>query len=175
MPEKLAEAPRDLEAISRQQSALILPRFTANDAFNLGVSLRARIESLYPNAPAVINIAHTNTDALIFHCTTASGAQPDNELWVARKRKTVKRWGISSWQMGRKFDGDEDKFRMTYGLGEDAGSYAIHGGGVPIRVRGVEGTVAVVVVSGLKQEDDHMVVVEGLERFIKDIATEKDR
>jgi uncharacterized protein (UPF0303 family) len=29
---------------------------------------------------------------------------------------------------------------------------------VPLRVNGVEGVVAVVVVSGLKQEEDHMVV-----------------
>ena len=69
--------------------------------------------------------------------------------------------------MGRKFDGDEEKFGAKYALGERAGEYAIHGGGVPVCVRGVEGTVAVVVVSGLKQEEDHMVVVEGLERFIK--------
>ena len=41
-----------------------------------------------------------------------------------------------------------------------ADEYAIHGGGYPVRVRGVEGVVAVVVVSGLKQEDDHAVVAE---------------
>ena len=34
------------------------------------------------------------------------------------------------------------------------------GGGVPIRVTGVEGVVAVVVVSGLKQDQDHGVIVE---------------
>lgn len=44
--------------------------------------------------------------------------------------------------------------------GEQAGEYAIHGGGVPIGVEGVEGTVAVVVVSGLKQWDDHGVIVD---------------
>lgn len=36
----------------------------------------------------------------------------------------------------------------------------VHGGGVPVRVRGVEGVVAVIVVSGLKQDQDHMVVIE---------------
>jgi uncharacterized protein (UPF0303 family) len=45
-------------------------------------------------------------------------------------------------------------------LGNNAGDYAIHGGGVPIRVTGVEGVVAVVVVSGLKQDEDHAVIVE---------------
>ena len=54
-------------------------------------------------------------------------------------------------------------------LGEKAGQYAIHGGGVPIRVRGVEGVVGVVVVSGLKQHEDHAVVVEGMLKIIKQL------
>lgn len=66
--------------------------------------------------------------------------------------------------MGRKFGGDERKFREKYGMGaEEGGRYTIHGGAVPVRVEGAEGVVAVVVVSGLKQEEDHMVVVEGME------------
>jgi len=85
---------------------------------------------------------------------------PDNDSWVARKRKTVLRWGVSTWYMHCKFGGDEVAFREKYGLGEKAGEYAIHGGGVPIRVTGVEGVVAVVVVSGLAQEEDHGVIVE---------------
>ncbi|KAF1958595.1 hypothetical protein CC80DRAFT_591538 [Byssothecium circinans] len=162
----LPEAPRDLETLAKQQDELILPHFTAEDAFNLGVSIRKHITTLYPTAPCVVNIAHANSDALLFHCTTAAGVQPDNDQWVARKRRTVKRWGQSSWYMGRKFDGDEEIFARKFVLGEQAGDYAIHGGAVPVRVKGVEGTVAVVVVSGLRQEDDHMVVVEGLRRLI---------
>ena len=60
------------------------------------------------------------------------------------------------------FEGDEIAFREKYGLGNGAGNYAIHGGGVPIRVTGVEGVVAVVVVSGLKQDEDHAVIVEAI-------------
>ena len=62
-----------------------------------------------------------------------------------------------------KMEGNEDYFAKKYMLGENAGTYAIHGGGVPVRVKGVEGVIAVVVVSGLKQEEDHMIVVEGLQ------------
>lgn len=65
-----------------------------------------------------------------------------------------------------KLSGDERLFAEKYSLvGERAGEYAIHGGGVPVRVKGVEGVVGIVVVSGLKQEEDHMVVVEGMEEF----------
>ena len=85
---------------------------------------------------------------------------PDNDSWVTRKRNTVLRWGVSTWYMGCKFQKDEKKFAETFVLGERAGDYAIHGGGVPIRVKGVEGVVAVVIVSGLSQQEDHAVIVE---------------
>jgi len=64
-------------------------------------------------------------------------------------------------------EGDEARFANKYALGESAGEYAIHGGGVPVKVKGVEGVVAVIVVSGLPQHDDHQVVVEGLQAFLK--------
>ena len=74
---------------------------------------------------------------------------------------------MSSWAMGRKMEGDEGKFAAKYMLGESAGQYAIHGGGVPIRVKNVEGVVGVLVVSGLAQHEDHSVGVEALEAFIR--------
>ena len=63
----------------------------------------------------------------------------------------------------------EKTFAEKYMLGDKAGQYAIHGGGVPIRVRGVEGVVGVVVVSGLKQHEDHAVVVEGMLKIIEQL------
>lgn len=50
--------------------------------------------------------------------------------------------------------------------GSVADEYAIHGGAYPIRVRGVDGIIGVVVVSGLKQEDDHQVVAETIQAFV---------
>lgn len=47
-----------------------------------------------------------------------------------------------------------------------ADDYAIHGGGFPVRVRGVDGVVGVIVVSGLKPEHDHQVIIEVLQDFI---------
>ncbi len=44
--------------------------------------------------------------------------------------------------------------------------------GVPVRVQGYDGVV-VVVVSGLKQEQDHMVVVEGFEECIQKIEEDE--
>jgi uncharacterized protein (UPF0303 family) len=77
---------------------------------------------------------------------------------------------MSSWAIRLKMGGDEDAFAKKFGLGAKASEYAIHGGAVPIRVKGVDGLVGVVIVSGLKQEEDHMVVVEALRSMVKEQA-----
>lgn len=89
------------------------------------------------------------------------------------------RWGLSSWGLRNKIaaaaaagSGPEDleaAFAKKFALKSANGSpedYAIHGGGFPVRVRGVDGIVGVIVVSGLKQEHDHQVIVEVLKEFI---------
>jgi uncharacterized protein (UPF0303 family) len=103
----------------------------------------------------------------------------DNEVWVRRKRNTVLRWGVSSWLMRNKMiashggtQGLEAAFAAKFALksscgGAAADEYAIHGGGFPVRVKGVDGVVAVVVVSGLKQDHDHQVVAEVVDEFIR--------
>ncbi len=72
---------------------------------------------------------------------------------------------------GGNADGVEEAFVGKYSLvsssgGKTADEYAIHGGAFPVRVKGVDGVVGVIVVSGLKQEDDHQVIVEVVRGFI---------
>ncbi|KAJ5550561.1 hypothetical protein N7535_001496 [Penicillium sp. DV-2018c] len=159
--------------------------FTSETAWSLGNALRNRILSLPENQrkPALISIALTGGNPLhiVFQAATERGTIPDNENWVRRKRNTVLRWGLSSWAMRQKMisglapgasaDQIEAAFVKKYAVptatgGAVADEYAIHGGGYPVRVKGVDGVVAVVVVSGLKQEDDHQVVAETIREFI---------
>lgn len=163
--------------------------FTADTAWTLGNALRDRILSL-PNTqrkPALISIMLATATSggtpphILFQSATESGTVPDNENWVRRKRNTVLRWGVSSWALRQKTIAGltagataaeiESAFLKKFALessngGAVADEYAIHGGGYPIRVRGVEGVVAVAVVSGLKQEDDHQVVAETVKEVI---------
>lgn len=75
--------------------------------------------------------------------------------------------------MHNKFAGDEVAFAARYGMDTGkAGKYAIHGGGWPLRVRGVEGIVAVVVVSGLKQEFDHAVIIAVVGAMLEEMGVE---
>jgi uncharacterized protein (UPF0303 family) len=102
-----------------------------------------------------------------FYQVTHSGTALDNDFWVSRKRAAVIRFGASTWRLHNQFEGDEEKFKAKIGLGETATQYAIHGGGVPVYVKSCDTPVAVVVVSGLKQWDDHQVVIEELEKVCK--------
>ncbi|KAL4759225.1 DUF967 domain protein [Aspergillus foveolatus] len=181
--------PRELAAQESSPSA-IFNSFTSDTAFKLGLALRTRILSLPSSQrkPALISISlggsngPTGAPHVVFQCATEPGTVPDNEVWVRRKRNTVERWSVSSWLMRRKIFagleggnadgiGAEEAFVRKYALvsssgGKIADDYAIHGGGFPIRVKGVDGVVGVVVVSGLKQEDDHQVIVEVVQEFI---------
>ena len=51
----------------------------------------------------------------------------------------------------------------------DDSKYACHGGGFPIKVQGVEGVVAVAVISGLMQTEDHAIVVEGIKKYLREV------
>lgn len=74
--------------------------------------------------------------------------------------------------MHNKFKGDEVAFAAKFGLGPKAGDFAIHGGGWPVRVQGVEGVVAVIVVSGLKQEQDHGIIVQIVAEYMLELGIE---
>ncbi|ETW83023.1 hypothetical protein HETIRDRAFT_242829, partial [Heterobasidion irregulare TC 32-1] len=151
-----------LPSITAQESSIVFPTFTSDTAWSLGVSLRERLLTL-TSKPVAISISLASSAPLpqvLFYTVTRPGTTPDNDSWVSRKRQTVLRFGCSTWFMHCKFQGNEVAFAAKYGLGEAAGQYAIHGGGVPIRVTGVEGVVGVIIVSGLAQEDDHQVVIE---------------
>ncbi|KAF2726337.1 hypothetical protein K431DRAFT_214039 [Polychaeton citri CBS 116435] len=181
-PESTLQAPpRDLEQIEYIDNSLTFPSFTAETAWGLGCALRTRL--LPFSKPVVIDISLAHGHHCLFHATTRSGTSPDNDTWVARKRNTVLRFGYSTWYMHNKYQGDEEAFAKKFGLafggsgvgggnGVRAGDYAIHGGGWPVRVKGVEGIVAVVVVSGLKQDQDHGVIVQTVSEVLEAAGVE---
>lgn len=122
--------------------------------------------------PALISICLANNQQVIFQAVNHTGTAPDNTIWIARKVRTVLRFGLPSFFYHVKFKADEAAFAAKYGLSPDqAADYAIHGGAVPVYVSGVEGIVAVITVSGLAQEEDHSVVVEALLDFKKRLET----
>ncbi|KAK0609926.1 hypothetical protein B0T17DRAFT_621223 [Bombardia bombarda] len=151
----------NIEELKNDGDSLTFNTFTADDAWELGHLLHARLAPLAVKTPALISISMANRNQVLFQCVTGPGTTPDNETWVQRKRNSVLRFGCSTWFLHCKYKGDEEAFRLKFGMSqEQAGKYAIHGGAIPIRVQGVEGIVAVVIVSGLKQYEDHGVIID---------------
>ncbi|KAM0434006.1 hypothetical protein ACHAPT_003950 [Fusarium lateritium] len=152
----------DLNELKADSDSFTLSSFTTEDAFELGNLLYARLLPFAAeDKPTVISISLVNSSQVLFQSVTGPGVTPDNEAWVRRKRNTVLRFGCSTWYMHNKFKGNEVEFAAKYGIPDSQkGTYAIHGGAIPIRVQGVEGIVAVVVVSGLKQDEDHGVIAD---------------
>ena len=145
----------DIETLDAEAARLILPRFDEDIALQLGLILLDLAKGL----PVVINIR--NAHRTLFH-VALPGAQANNDNWARRKSNTALMMGRASMAVGLK-NAARGNTLSRDGLAE--ADYADHGGAVPIRVTGV-GMVAVATVSGLPQEDDHRLVVRGIEALM---------
>ncbi|MFJ9035585.1 heme-degrading domain-containing protein [Streptomyces sp. NPDC102406] len=154
-PEKTATP--DIPTLEEQERTLVLPSFTYEDAWALGTLLVELARER--QAPVAIDI--TCGGQQLFHAALP-GSTPDNDAWIARKRRVVERYHASSYLVGSRFRAKGTTFEDSSRLDPDA--YAAHGGAFPLRMSGA-GFVGTVVVSGLPQIEDHALVVEALTRF----------
>lgn len=152
-----APATPTVAELEAQELRLVLPHFTYEDAWALGTLLVDLARER--QAPVAIDI--TRNGQQLFHAALP-GSTPDNDAWIARKRRVVERYGCSSFLVGTRFRAKGTTFEESSRLDPD--TYAAHGGAFPIAVRGA-GVIGTVVVSGLPQAADHAMVVEALERF----------
>lgn len=158
-----------IESLKAEEDACVLPRFDSDVAWELGTVIRAQCQK--HERPAVVYIAHANSSQLLFFAASRPGTLPDNMHWVKRKEAVVLRWGTSTLRMRMQMESSfsttdtQMALKAKYEMA-DPSVYACHGGGFPVRVEGVEGVVGVIVVSGLKQEDDHAVIVEGIREYL---------
>ncbi|KAF8740336.1 heme-degrading, partial [Rhizoctonia solani] len=188
----------DLLTHLNQEATLRFPSFTSNDAFQIGSIIRAKflakhlpysafkaestISSIastvssdedklpeWANRGIVVSIS-TFTGHTLFACTVGAESEvtPDNWVWVEGKRNVVKRFNHSSYYMGRKL--------AAAGKTQEAANlpfpeYATHGGAFPVWLQNAPSSpVAVIVVSGLPQRDDHMIIVETLREYIPTLS-----
>ncbi|MEU6844757.1 heme-degrading domain-containing protein [Streptomyces sp. NPDC046716] len=148
----------DIPALEEQERRLVLDGFDHDAAWRLGTLLVELARER--RAPVAIDI--TRSGQQLFHAALP-GSTPDNDAWIARKRRVVERYQVSSLLVGTRFRAKGTTFEDSSRLDPD--TYAAHGGAFPLTVRGT-GVVGTVVVSGLPQVEDHALVVEALSRFI---------
>ncbi|MFJ9996171.1 heme-degrading domain-containing protein [Streptomyces werraensis] len=157
-PKQSPEPTPTVEELEAQERRLVLRQFTHDDAWALGSLLVDLARER--QAPVAIDIHRAGQQ--LFHAALP-GSTPDNDAWIARKRRVVERYGSASYLVGARFRAKGTTFEESSRLDPD--TYAAHGGSFPITVEGV-GVVGAVTVSGLPQLQDHRLVVEALELFL---------
>ncbi|MEU0968587.1 heme-degrading domain-containing protein [Streptomyces sp. NPDC005917] len=158
-PKSTPELTPSVEELEAQQRRLVFRQFTYDDAWALGSLLVEMARER--QAPVAIDIHRAGQQ--LFHAALP-GSTPDNDAWIARKRRVVERYGSASYLVGARFRAKGTAFEESSRLDPDA--YAAHGGSFPITVENV-GVIGSVTVSGLPQLQDHRFVVEALERFLE--------
>lgn len=93
------------------------------------------------------------------------GATVDSENWLRRKNNTVVRLQHSSYYIGRSLASKGQK-EMEQAYKVSMTDFACHGGGFPLLIKNV-GCVGAVVVSGLKQDQDHALVVKSIQGLMQ--------
>ena len=160
MSEPAPDLASAIAAIEEQERTLLFRRFDNDDAWRLGSLIvgLARERRL----PVTVDIRRGAQQ--LFHAALP-GTTADNDDWVARKARVVQRFGSSSYLMGLRSAAKGRDF-TTHRADLPADEYAAHGGSFPINVIGV-GVVGAITVSGLPQADDHALVVEVVEKFLR--------
>ena len=110
-----------------------------------------------------MTIAIERGEQRLFH-HALEGTSADNDAWIARKNRVVRRFGHSTLLLRARAEAAGRVFEEQMLL--DPREFAAHGGAFPLRVRGV-GVVGTVTVSGLPQVDDHRLVVRALRAFVQ--------
>jgi len=148
---------KNLQELLAQEEQYQFNSFNEDTAWEVGCWLvdHARANGL----PVTIDIQRG--DHQVFHASLP-GTSADNDEWVKRKVRLVKRFGHSSFYMGQMLAQSKSSIEESFLLPES--EYAPHGGCFPIMVRGT-GMVGTITVSGLPQEEDHKTVVKALQHF----------
>jgi uncharacterized protein (UPF0303 family) len=148
----------DLTQIAIQEERLQFDTFDANTALDLGLRLKALIESLGKKAAIDIQLAG---HPLFFFAMP--GTTPDNVDWIRRKRNVVMRFHKSSYAFA--LSAQKNGHTLTERFASTPQELVLAGGGFPIRLRG-SGVVGSIIVSGLPQRDDHGVIVQVLAELL---------
>jgi uncharacterized protein (UPF0303 family) len=148
----------DLDALLAQEERLQFERFANETALSLGMLLMERARER--QMPVAIDIMRGEQQ--LFHAGLA-GSSADNDVWLQRKARVVRRFGHSSWYIGCLARAKGYDFHAKFLL--DPRKFAPAGGAFPVLVKGT-GMVGTVAVSGLPQREDHVFVTSVIEDFL---------
>ncbi len=146
-----------LEIVARQEAALVFPRFTNEDAYQIGTAIKQAADQA--GRKVVISIFR-GEDNLFFHAMDS--IKPINLNWLNRKIRTVRMYRCSSLCVGLRQTCSGGTFE---GSGLDPAQYAAVGGCFPVVLSGC-GFVGTIAVSGMEQQEDHQTVVDAVGKHL---------
>lgn len=143
--------------VQREEDEIQFSAFSNDLALRLGL----RLAEVATEAGQAVTIDIMRGEQQLFH-HALEGTSADNDGWIQRKNRVVRRFGHSSFYMGLYYRSQDTSLEEKSLL--NPREYAPHGGAFPLLIRGV-GVVGTVTVSGLPQEEDHRLVVRVLREF----------
>jgi uncharacterized protein (UPF0303 family) len=99
---------------------------------------------------------------VVFHASLP-GSTTESDVWIARKARVVLATGNSTMYERVLAEEQGIDWYAVNGFSEE--THAIHGGGLPLNVKGM-GCVGILLISGLPQVQDHLFGVEVLTEFL---------
>lgn len=149
-----------LEELNEQEEQLIFSEFSNIIAMKIGMMIIDKAENR--NKSITVNIRKGGLQ--VFHYAM-DGTNVDNDCWIARKNNVVNRFSKSSLYIGTKLNLEGKSIEEKYLI--DSKEYAPYGGVFPINIEKL-GLIGTITVSGMRQVEDHNIVVETLNEYLKD-------
>ncbi len=141
-----------LDALLTEEARFHLSAFSFQDGLQLAMDAVAIAQT--GNLPIAVDVF--GYGQVIAHIALP-GSTPDNGHWIRRKRNTVLRCAHSSLYMRQV--GREKGISVMDEYALDPAEHALHGGSIPIFVRG-NGLVGALTISGLQQVEDHRLALQ---------------
>ncbi|KAI5959751.1 uncharacterized protein KGF55_004983 [Candida pseudojiufengensis] len=138
--------------------------FNTEIAWELGQYGRKRCIKEFPRRNIVVDIALVGGHTL-FHTAIGNDTNYDNDQWIKRKSNTVFRFGRSSFYMGQKLR--IKNMSIEEALFVSPNEFATHGGSIPIKVASCSSLIGAFTISGLAQEEDHLLALDIVQTFLK--------
>ena len=148
-----------LEKLLLEEEELQFTCFNEGTAWQIGNQLVE--ESIKKNLQITIDI--TRGEQQLFHASRP-GTSADNDEWIKRKVRVVRRFGHSSFYMGQYLKSQNKSIEEKFLISER--EYGPHGGCFPVIIKG-SGVIGTITVSGLAQEEDHKLVVQAIRKYLK--------
>ncbi|MCU6792238.1 heme-degrading domain-containing protein [Paenibacillus sp. WQ 127069] len=141
-----------------EEEELQFSQFTNEMALQIG----CRIIEIIKQENKHVTIDITRNGQQLFHYAFPK-TSADNDQWVRRKSNVACRFGHSSHYIWAQLRAAKKTIQERYLV--DPTEYAASGGAFPIIIKNV-GVIGAIAVSGLPQEEDHLVVTTVIREFI---------